>query len=186
VLTNFLSFHIFEYINECETYEAAIQKLDSVLMKMLNKVFACHLLATAKQKPGRSFDKLLQELRRLSKDCNFQAITRDQHRNGFLRDAFINSILSTAIRRRLLEVTLTIDTAFEKACALYVAQKNSDGYASTKASASLTAIENTSEIPSTYLVSAVSNCASACFFYGSQVRHNRKKCPERDTIWYKC
>jgi len=36
-LTNFLSFNIFEYIDECEMYEAAIQKLDSVLMKTPNE-----------------------------------------------------------------------------------------------------------------------------------------------------
>ena len=136
VLTNFLSFHIFEYIDECETYEAAIQKLDSVLMKTPNEVFARHLLATAKQKPGQSLEEFLQELRRLSKDCNFQAVTREQHRDGFLRDAFTNRILYTTIRRRLLEeVTLTIDTAFEKARALDLAQKNSDAYASAEASA---------------------------------------------------
>ena len=54
VLTNFLSFNIFEYIDECETCEAAIQKLDIVLMKTPNEVFARHLLATAKQKPGQT------------------------------------------------------------------------------------------------------------------------------------
>jgi len=83
-------------------YEAAIQKFDSVLMKMPNEVFARHLMATAKQKPGQSLDEFLQELRRLSKDYKFQAVTREQHRDGFLRDAFINGILSTTIRQRLL------------------------------------------------------------------------------------
>jgi len=79
-----------------------------------------------------------------------------------------------------------IDTAFEKARALDVAQKTSDACASTEASASLTAIGNTSEIPWTHSVSAVSHRASTCFFCGSQVRHNRKKCPARDAVCYKC
>ena len=61
VLTNFLSFHIFDCIGGCETYEVAIQKLDSVLAKMLDEVFVCHLLATAKQKPGQIIDEFLQE-----------------------------------------------------------------------------------------------------------------------------
>ena len=81
---------------------------------------------------------------------------------------------------------LTINTAFEKARALDVAQKNSDSYASTKASASITASDNISEIPSTHSVSAVSNRAFTCFFCGSQVRHDRKKCPARDAVCYKC
>ena len=81
---------------------------------------------------------------------------------------------------------LTIDTAFEKASALDVDQNNSDVYASTEASASLTAIDNTSEIPSTHSVTAVSNRASAYFFCGSQVLHICKKCRGGDAVYYKC
>ena len=74
MLTNFLSFHVFEYIDESETYEAAIQKLDNVLMKTANEVFARHLLATAKQKPGRSLDEFLQELKDSARIATFKPL----------------------------------------------------------------------------------------------------------------
>jgi len=56
VLTNFLSFKIYEHIDECETYDEAVGVLD--------EVFASHLLATTKHQPGQTLDDYLEELRR--------------------------------------------------------------------------------------------------------------------------
>jgi len=142
----------------------------------LNEVFARHLLATTKQQPGQSLDDYLQELRRLSKDCNFQAVTKAEHRDGFIRDAFINGILSHSIRHRLLEErTLMIDSAFDKARALDVAQRNSESYVSSGISASTAA----SPQPAACVVSQGDSTFAvhknkACFFCGSEKRHDRK------------
>ena len=117
-------YKLHEYIDECETYDSAIIALDGVFITAANEVFARYRLATTRQKPGQSTDENLQELRRLSKDCNFRAVSKTKHRDCFIRDAFINGILSHPIRQRLLEEsTLTIDAAFQKARSLEIARR---------------------------------------------------------------
>ena len=100
VLTNFLSYKLCVYNDECETYDNAIIGLDGVFTKTANEAFARYRLATVRQKPGQSMDEYLQELRRLSKDCNFRAVSETEQRDGFIRDALINGILSHPIRQR--------------------------------------------------------------------------------------
>lgn len=60
-------------------------------------------MATRRQQSGESLDEFLRELHKLSKDCNFKAITAEQYREELVRDAFINGIASAFIRQRLLE-----------------------------------------------------------------------------------
>ena len=61
-------------------------------------------------------DDFLQELRNLSKDCNFKAVDKVTHTSESIRDAFIDGIQSQGIRQRLLENnTLDLDTAFAQA-----------------------------------------------------------------------
>jgi len=52
VLTNCLTYKIYEHTDECETYEEATGLVADVLIKTPNEVFAQHLLATTKQQPG--------------------------------------------------------------------------------------------------------------------------------------
>ena len=78
---------------------------------------------------NESIDTYLQVLKRLSKDCNFTAVIAEQHRQSYIRDAFINGLYSKEIRQRLLEnMTLTLDQAFEQARSLEMAYKNSETY----------------------------------------------------------
>jgi len=101
VLTNFLSYKLYEYIDECEFFDSAIIALDGVFIKTANGVFARCRLATTGLKPGQSMDEYLQELLRLGEDCNFRAVSKTEHRDGCIRDAFINGILWHPIRQRL-------------------------------------------------------------------------------------
>ena len=41
-----------------------------------------------------SLDQYLQELKLLSKDCNFRQVSAIQHREEAIRDAFISGLLS--------------------------------------------------------------------------------------------
>ena len=61
VPTNFLSYFVYEDIDECQTYDDAIRILDGLYIKGPNEVFAHHLLVTAKQQPGQSLKEFLQE-----------------------------------------------------------------------------------------------------------------------------
>ena len=39
-----------------------------------------------------SLDEFLQQLRKLSKDCNLKDVTADQYREELVRDSFINGL----------------------------------------------------------------------------------------------
>ena len=192
VLTNFLSFNLYEYIDECGTYEDAIKSLDGLFIKTPNEVFARYLLATTKQRPGQSMDEYLQELKRLSKDCNFTDVDKVKHRDGFIRDAFISGIQSHSIRQRLLEEsTLTMDKAFQKARALDIAQKNAESYVMCESDASVAATtQRTLDGPDCSkepdCVASAVDSSRACFFCGSKQKHSRKFCPARSATCHKC
>ncbi|XP_042210340.1 uncharacterized protein LOC121858194 [Homarus americanus] len=128
-LCSFVSPSVYEYIADCVTYDAAILVLQDLYIKPKNEVFSRHLLATRRQHSGESLDEYLQELRRVSKDCNFKVVTATANRDEYIRDAFINGLLSSMIRQRLLESkTLDLATAFDQARALDLAQINSESY----------------------------------------------------------
>ena len=92
-------------------------------MKPKNEVFARHLLATRKQEPGENVDQFYQQLLHLSKDCQFKAVTADNHRNEYIRDSFISGLTSTHIRQCLLENNaLTLQEALQQARSLESAQ----------------------------------------------------------------
>ena len=103
LLVNFLTPSAYQYIEDCETYEAAVAELIRVYVKTKSDVFARHLLATRRQLPGESLQQFLQVLKTLSKDCSVRAVTAEQHRWELVRDAFINGLASAAVRQRLLE-----------------------------------------------------------------------------------
>lgn len=92
-LISFVSSDVYDYIEECTTYDSAIDVLSKLFVKTPNVIFSRHLLATRKQKPGESLDEFLQELQRLSKDCAFKAVTADQYRQEVIRESFINGLV---------------------------------------------------------------------------------------------
>ena len=65
LLVNFPTHSVYQYIEDCETYEAAVAELKRVYVKTKN-VFARHLLATRRQLPGESLQQFLQVLKTLS------------------------------------------------------------------------------------------------------------------------
>ena len=70
-----------------------------------------------------------QKLKRLSVDCNYQAVSAQVHKEEAIRNAFIGGMMSNNIRPRLLEDhTLTLRTAFDKARSLEIAQQNAEMY----------------------------------------------------------
>ena len=129
-LQNNISHEIFELIMDSEKYEDAIAILDAAYIRPTSVVYNRHKLITCKQDAGQSIDTFLQELQRISKSCNFLAVTAEQNRNEYVRDAFINGISSSNIRQRLLENMgdLSLDQAHTQARALEQAQTQSASY----------------------------------------------------------
>ena len=128
-IVNFISAEVFDYVEDCTTYDAVIETLERLFVKTPNKIFARHDLATRKQQPGESLDEFLEELKKLSKHCGFTAVTSETYRSEMIRDSFINGLTSNYIRQRLLENSeLSLDRAYEIARTLHTAQKNSELY----------------------------------------------------------
>ena len=195
---------MYEYIEECTTYDTAIATLKNLYTKVPNEVFARHLLATAKQNPGETLDEFLLSLQKLAKDCNFRAVSSVQYKQEMVRDAFINGLLSCGIRQRLLEHhELNLETAIEKARAMELAQKNSEFYARTEVpqrSSLSAAVMNEPhceakelrdksgvELSSTPDVASetASSVSKLCSYCGRSY-HSRNTCPAKNAVCFKC
>ena len=130
-LINLISSDVYEYVEDCTDYDSVKNTLEKLYVKSPNKVFARHLLATRRQQCSETLDVFFQNLHKLSKDCKFKAVSAEQYRDEMSRDAFINGLLSPEIRQRLLENDkLTMDSAFDKASSMDVAQRNASAYSS--------------------------------------------------------
>ena len=139
-LVNYVGPSVYELIADADTYDSAIQILETAFDKPKNEVFARHLLATCKQEPGQSLDQYLQKLKTLAKDCNFKAVTAEVHKNEAIRDAFISGLTSPNIRQRLLEQKeLKLETAFDSARSLELAEKQSLSYRTDSVTAAISA-----------------------------------------------
>nr|XP_024217009.1 uncharacterized protein LOC112210843 [Halyomorpha halys] len=196
VLANFLSFSVYELISECTTYEDAIKTLKDVLIKPKGEIFARHLLAVRKQKQGEGINQYIQALKLLGKDFDFKPVTAEEHKNQYIRDSFINGLLSPQIRQRILEETktLSLEEVIQRAQALELAQKQADGYTH---GASDLACAGTSAIPSCVLSTDKDRdcsedvCAgmragkNKCYFCGFD-RHPRSSCPALESECRNC
>ena len=98
-----MSHSVYEHIDEIDNYDQCIAKLETLYCKTPNEIFARHCLAMRRQEPGESTDQFLVALKKLAKDCNFQAVTAEVYRRELVRDSFISGLSSTYIRQRLLE-----------------------------------------------------------------------------------
>ena len=108
-----------------------------------------------------------------------------------IRDAFISEISSNYICQRLLEnPVLELQTAFDKACALDIAQKNSEEYNPTNSQlpSNVVALADTEEINpdnETTAAAVSSYMHKKCQFCGNSA-HNQKNCPARNVTCHNC
>ena len=129
VLINHISPSIFEFISEETDYNAAIENLKKIYEKPSNIVFARHVLNVRQQQPGESLDQYLQALKSLSKDCGFEAVDANTHKEQYICQSFVAGISSSSIRQRILESNETsLTDIFKKARSLEHAQKNTEAY----------------------------------------------------------
>ena len=77
--------------------------LERAYIKPRNKITARHLLSTRTQLPVESINEILDNLHRLAKDCDFEAVNAQTHQQNMIRDAFIKGLESANICQRLLE-----------------------------------------------------------------------------------
>lgn len=206
LLINYISPSVYSHIIDCSTYTEAINVLKSVYVKPTNVIFARHQLASRKQKTGESLDLFLQNLKLLTKDCEFRAVSADVYTQEAIRDAFISGLYSPMIRQRLLEKeTLSLTEAVQLARSLDLAQRNAELYLTPTTpdnvsaavdhshSSDAVAVRPPSDVPvlpdcataaeDTEFSAAVSR--ASCYFCGRS-SHPRPRCPARDAVCHKC
>ena len=116
LLTSFLTHRTYVLIADAANYGEARTSLRNAYHKRKNVVFARHLLMSRVQNCGESIAEYVHALKQLARDCEFQQVSADRYRDELTKDAFINGINSSAVRRRLLEEDqLTLQTAVNKA-----------------------------------------------------------------------
>ena len=103
LLINHVDATVYELFSEAPDYDDAINLLTNTYERAPSPIFTKYTLNTCNQKVRESLDVYLQQLKRLSIDCNFLAISAKLQKEEAIRDAFISEILSNKIRQRLLE-----------------------------------------------------------------------------------
>jgi len=188
-LANYVSPSIFQHIEDCTNYEAAVGILQALFVKPRNEIFAPHILAMRCQQPHETLDEFLQALKTLSKDCNFQSVTASKYCVESIWDAFITGLRLPSIRQRLLENnTLDLKAIFDQARSLELAMRNSESYSSPPSSVNAAvphAVTVDQEQTDPGALAAVGSNASTCFFCGNS-NHPRSKCPARDAVCSNC
>ena len=191
ILTNFVAPDIYKLFSDSNNYDEPIAKLKAAYVKTPNEIFARHTLSARKQRPEESLDEYLRVLTVLSKDCNFKPVTAFEHRDQFIRDAFISGLLNNQIRQRLLEnKELDLQTAFDQARLIDTALKSAEYYQThTLASINPHEVQGKSfslredEKIETKDVSA--KLAKSCSYCGGFF-HPRYRCLARNATCYKC
>ena len=185
-LINNISANVFDIISEAESFEDAINALDRSFIKPSNIVYNRHTLITCKQQPSQSIDTYTQENERIAKTCNFEAVSAEQKKQQYIRDAFINGIISPSIRQRLLESsTLTLTEAYNQARSLEQAQKQSASYENHLVAALHSNNIDENSIAATTSCRNHNKSDEVCYFCGN-LRHPHVSCPARNSDCGKC
>ena len=186
--------NVSDIIENCETFETALQVLEKTYIKTPNEIYSRHLLSTRCQKSDEDLDSYLRALNLIAADCNFKAVTAVQNRDDCVRDSFIRGIQSCTIRARLLESNLTLMEAFDQARSLEQAHKQAEGYSVSNPSVVAAVPPKPVQPEDEVIAAAVSrrfpkdSSTMACYNCGGR-RHpndNRDLCPARDSLCRKC
>ena len=189
VLINYVSPRIFSLIAATENYDRSIEILENQFVKPKNEVYSRHKLATRNQSATETVDEFLQALKTLSVDCNFQAVTADQHRQQYIRDAFVRGLRSDWIRQRLLESRdLDLDAAFDRARALEAASEHSKSYNSAETentSFNAAVVKKSQGATNSFKGFSKTPNELKCYFCGND-KHSRSVCPAREATCFFC
>ena len=98
-----VSHTIYDLIEDSKDYASVIKTLDEHFGKKVNILHARHVLLTRKQNEGETLSQFLTALKSLSKDCAFEAVNADKHREGYIRDAFVSGLNSVGTKQKILE-----------------------------------------------------------------------------------
>ena len=103
ILINRLGLSGYEYIDATTTYNEAVEKLEKVYSKKINKIYARWKLANEKQREGESMDAFANRLMILAKDCDYANVTAVEYKKEAVLQSFVSGLEDPYIRQRILE-----------------------------------------------------------------------------------
>ena len=98
ILINRLGLNAYEYVDAANTYTEAIEKLEKVYSKKVNRIYARWKLSQEKQREGESMDNFVNRLMILAKDCNFEDVTAMEYKKESVLQSFISGLEDPYIR----------------------------------------------------------------------------------------
>lgn len=180
VLINYVSPNIFESICNCISFEEAITTLEESFIKPQNVVHARYCLSKAKQTHGESIDQFYNKLKRLSLPCNFQAVTADDNKSEYIRDAFISGLESSKIRQHLFEMkSLTLQDAISQARMLENAENIAKEYETSSEYVNTVLANENKNTEKTTLVRNSYQKKIQCRFCGYNNHTDNSQCPAK-------
>nr|XP_039268300.1 uncharacterized protein LOC120343231 [Styela clava] len=205
IMGGYLSPDVFSFVEDVDVYDEAMVILRKHYQRKKNIIYARHTLATRIQLSSETISEFSQALRSLAKDCNFKAVSAEQHREEALRDALITGLCSANIRQRLLEYDeLSLEKNIQIADSLERAEKFSHSYQqSLPHQAAVTSMDdkfsvNKEDQFSEFGSNSDQHVAAARSTYGTKVNRrrcyfcgrihalNRLKCPARNAECFNC
>ena len=181
-----------------------MELLERAYVKKVNKRFARYLLLTCKQKSGETLEDFVHGLKKLGADCEFEALTVNEHKEMAIGDAFVAGLQSSYVRQRLLEGKEdTLQGLIDKAKSIEDAQKNSEMYRSSdrgqssldNSTLAMQSMSVRDEGAYPQLSATLSGVGAGrhrrpsgkgCGSCGNPKWHPKSRCPARDEICYKC
>ena len=103
VLINRLDITPYEYVDKTTSFKEAMDKLESIYDKKINKIYARWKLANEKQMENESMDAYVLRLMTLAKDCHYEEVSAVQHRDKSVLQSFVSGLEDNYIRQRILE-----------------------------------------------------------------------------------
>ena len=103
ILINRIGLGSYEYIDATTTYKEAMEKLERVYSKKINRIYARWKLANGKQGEGESMDAFANRLMILAKDCDYATVTAVENKKEAVLQSFVSGLEDPYIRQRILE-----------------------------------------------------------------------------------
>lgn len=182
---------VYKLFDHCKTYVEAEETLTKLFVKRPHEIFARHLLQNNRQKLNQSLPDFFAGLVELAKNCSFKDVTASQYQDDMVRDAFINGLLSSEIRQRLLEnQTLTMKQAYDQAMVIEEAKRQSrmfHNWSSQEVAAE--EVNSTQQVDNEdegQVASVSFSSKSVCFRCSSNKVHDFKNCRAKSFVCYKC
>ena len=82
ILINRLGLNAYDYVDSASNYDEAIEKLEKIYSKKINRIYARWKLSQEKQREGESIANFVNRLMIIAKDCGFEDVTAVEYKKN--------------------------------------------------------------------------------------------------------